>query len=102
MKTLVSLVLLICFLGHISAAPVAPSMQADGCCRGHERTAIPRGKVVHMGMTPSDCASKSIIITTVLGRKFCIDPNCAWVKKLLEELKKPASSTVQTKRPKKI
>ncbi|XP_031704646.1 C-C motif chemokine 22-like [Anarrhichthys ocellatus] len=102
MKTLVPLVLLICFLGHISAAPVALSVQRDGCCRGYNRNPIPKGKVAHVGMTPSDCRSKSIIITTVCKKEFCVDPDWDWAKKLLEDFKKPASTTAETKCSKKM
>ncbi|KAK5874394.1 hypothetical protein PBY51_019340 [Eleginops maclovinus] len=81
MQTLVTLVLLTCFMLHCSAGPVAPSASRVGCCLGFNQTKIPRAAVKHMAMTLSDCPSKAIVITTVCGANFCIDPNWKFAKK---------------------
>ncbi|KAL3065893.1 hypothetical protein OYC64_015935 [Pagothenia borchgrevinki] len=82
MKTLVTLVLLICVLRHCTAAPVGPSAPQDGCCKGFNTTKIPIKRVKHVAETPSDCESQAIVITTCL-KKFCIDPNMPFAKKQL-------------------
>ncbi|XP_054476348.1 C-C motif chemokine 24-like [Anoplopoma fimbria] len=99
MKTQVSLALLICFLYHISAAPYATSMQRDGCCHGFNRTRIPKPMVAHVGMTSSSCQNKSIIITTVCKKKFCIDPDWIWAQRLLKDFQKAPFKPSVTKCP---
>ncbi|XP_034074279.1 C-C motif chemokine 18-like [Gymnodraco acuticeps] len=81
MKTLVTLVLLICVLRHCTAALFGPSTPKDGCCNGFTTKQIPRRMVKHVAETPSDCESRAIVITTVCLKKFCIDPNLPFTKK---------------------
>ncbi|KAA8596160.1 hypothetical protein FQN60_011451, partial [Etheostoma spectabile] len=93
MKSLVSLVLLTCFLLHISAAPIAPSVPNDGCCQGYRRIDIPKAKVKHVAMTPGDCGpkGKAIVVTTEF-KKFCLDPEWNKAKDLLAEFQNPSST----------
>ncbi|KAK5915785.1 hypothetical protein CesoFtcFv8_001347 [Champsocephalus esox] len=90
MKTLVTLVLLICVLRHCTAAPVGPSAPQDGCCNGFNTTKIPRKRVTHVAKTPSGCESQAIVITTCL-KKFCIDPNLQFANKQLALFKESPS-----------
>ncbi|XP_029284389.1 C-C motif chemokine 22-like [Cottoperca gobio] len=91
MKTLVTLVLLICFLRHSSDAQEAASAPKDGCCQGYSPTPIPKRQVRHVGMTPSDCHLKAVVITTVCEIKVCVDPEWQWTKNLLARYKKSLS-----------
>ncbi|KAI9540698.1 hypothetical protein NQZ68_038369 [Dissostichus eleginoides] len=108
MKTLVTLVLLICVLRHCTAAPFGPSTPKDGCCKSFNSTEIPKRMVKHMAETPSDCVSRAIVITTVCLKKFCIDPNQALAKNHLALFKASPSAngfnvgTCQTKQNKRV
>ncbi|KAF1393251.1 hypothetical protein PFLUV_G00036590 [Perca fluviatilis] len=87
MKSLVALVLLICFLHHtLSSVPAALSMLEEGCCSRYNQTRIPKHCVKHVAMTPSHCNPKAIVFTT-LCKKLCIDPDLDWAKKMLDTFK---------------
>uniref|UniRef100_A0A665V3L1 Chemokine interleukin-8-like domain-containing protein n=1 Tax=Echeneis naucrates TaxID=173247 RepID=A0A665V3L1_ECHNA len=93
MKTLpvVFLLSLICLLRRSSCAPIAPElMLREGCCPKFSQTRIPYVKVKHVAMTPYHCSQKNmaIVVTSVCNKKFCIDPNLAWAKRLLSEFEK--------------
>ncbi|XP_022605297.1 C-C motif chemokine 5-like [Seriola dumerili] len=102
MKTLLTLLFLtlICFLHHTSASPLATElMLKGGCCTGFNRTAVPKSKVKHVGMTPDDCTNKAVVVTTVCNKKFCIDPSWTWAQNLLEEFKKSTASSTSPRAP---
>ncbi|XP_035508174.1 C-C motif chemokine 18-like [Morone saxatilis] len=90
MKTLVTLMLLtlICFLRYSSTAPVAAqALFKQQCCQNCNATMIPRGRVRHVESSPSHCTVKAVIVTSVCGKKICIDPNTKWTQKLLSDFK---------------
>ncbi|XP_072235970.1 C-C motif chemokine 26-like [Leuresthes tenuis] len=96
MKTLLTLglLVLVCFLCHSSAGLSALKMIfKEGCCLQHNRTTVPKQKVKHVAMTSSDCRLKAVIVTTVIGKKFCIDPDWIWAKKTLKAFKKSSNSS---------
>ncbi|XP_022605285.1 C-C motif chemokine 5-like [Seriola dumerili] len=102
MKTLLTLLFLtlICFLHHTSASPLATElMLKGGCCTGFNRTAVPKSKVKHVGMTPDDCTNKAVVVTTVCDKKICIDPTWTWAKKLLSAFEKSAGNTASPAAP---
>uniref|UniRef100_A0AAQ4R1S3 Chemokine interleukin-8-like domain-containing protein n=1 Tax=Gasterosteus aculeatus aculeatus TaxID=481459 RepID=A0AAQ4R1S3_GASAC len=96
MKTLLPLGLLLCVLGSLSAAPVGPSMLNNGCCVSTSHVHVPRGKVIHIGMSSRECPVTAIIITTE-KRQFCIDPDLKWAKTQLAHFK---ASTTSISHPK--
>lgn len=47
---------------HVFTAPIGPenSMKGD-CCPRFTKQAVPKGRVTHVKMTPSDCANEAIV-----------------------------------------
>ncbi|KAM4593827.1 uncharacterized protein PAE49_010152 [Odontesthes bonariensis] len=101
MKTLgtLGLLALLCFLCRSSAGPSALEMIfKEGCCSQHKQIAVPKDKVKHVVMTPSLCRLKAVVVTTVMGKKFCIDPDWIWAKMKLAEFKKSSNSSSKAER----
>ncbi|XP_038156464.1 C-X-C motif chemokine 9-like [Cyprinodon tularosa] len=92
MKILLTLCLLtfLYFLRSSSAGPVAPELGGinGSCCLHNSNMTILRGKVKDLEMSPNHCQIRSVIVTTVSERRFCLDPTGSWTKKLLKEFEK--------------
>nr|XP_057933941.1 C-C motif chemokine 26-like isoform X2 [Doryrhamphus excisus] len=87
MKTLV-LVALMCIL-HVGTCAVSPAIVLkEGCCEGCSKTAIPWERVQRVERTPNVCKRKAIVVTTVCGKRFCIQANWKWSKTLLTEFER--------------
>ncbi|XP_036952461.1 eotaxin-like [Acanthopagrus latus] len=98
MKTLLTFALLalIGLLHHNSAGPVGPASIKRSCCPNVRHVPVPIQMIRDVERSHSKCLRSSIILTTVCGRKFCLDGNSAWVKKLLAYFEK---STANKKSP---
>ncbi|CAI5646429.1 unnamed protein product [Oreochromis niloticus] len=95
MKTLLALTVLTltCFLKHSSAMPVAIDMVINDveCCEAvTNKIRIPVKKVQHVMKT--SCNLEAIIVSTVAGRKFCLDAKWKHAQMHLEEFKKTSST----------
>ncbi|XP_030270881.1 C-C motif chemokine 4 homolog [Sparus aurata] len=95
MKTLLTFALLalIGLLHQNSAAPVGPGSLNESCCPGVTRSHVPRGKIQNIVRSHSHCPVTAIIVTTVRGRKFCLDGYWNWAKKVLTDFEKSPSET---------
>nr|XP_057933942.1 uncharacterized protein LOC131132370 isoform X3 [Doryrhamphus excisus] len=60
----------------------------EGCCEGCSKTAIPWERVQRVERTPNVCKRKAIVVTTVCGKRFCIQANWKWSKTLLTEFER--------------
>ncbi|XP_049340188.1 C-C motif chemokine 13-like [Astyanax mexicanus] len=80
-----SALLLVLLLGSLQLSSSAVN-QPD-CCFKLTTMRIPQKMVKSYTQTSSDCALKAIVITTVKGRKFCVDPAAKWVSSHLKSLK---------------
>ncbi|XP_054627832.1 C-C motif chemokine 26-like [Dunckerocampus dactyliophorus] len=87
MKTLVLLTLM-CIL-HVSMSAVSQGILFnEGCCINRSKTAIPWERVQHVERTPNGCKRKAVVVTTVCGKKFCIEANWKWARTLLTEFER--------------
>uniref|UniRef100_A0A3B3HLZ8 Chemokine interleukin-8-like domain-containing protein n=1 Tax=Oryzias latipes TaxID=8090 RepID=A0A3B3HLZ8_ORYLA len=81
-----------CSAVFVSSGPVGLELLLkDGCCHQPQKINIPKTKVKHVQMTPSGCSTKAIIVTSKLERKFCLDPDWARAKKLLQKFEESLS-----------
>uniref|UniRef100_A0A3B1IVF8 Chemokine interleukin-8-like domain-containing protein n=1 Tax=Astyanax mexicanus TaxID=7994 RepID=A0A3B1IVF8_ASTMX len=93
MKILLILIMLlfICdimmYVHALCLISAAPAVNQPDCCFKLTTMRIPQKMVKSYTQTSSDCALKAIVITTVKGRKFCVDPAAKWVSSHLKSLK---------------
>ncbi|KAG9272032.1 C-C motif chemokine 13-like [Astyanax mexicanus] len=83
-----SALLLVLLLGSLQLSSSAPAVNQPDCCFKLTTMRIPQKMVKSYTQTSSDCALKAIVITTVKGRKFCVDPAAKWVSGHVKSLKK--------------
>ncbi|XP_012673818.2 monocyte chemotactic protein 1B-like [Clupea harengus] len=89
MRTLAALLALVLVIS-VNAQYGVTTLQ---CCGEHYSKTIPAGKVVSYSTTSSGCHLKAHVFKTVAGKEFCVNPDLAWVKKIVTKLdKKPSAA----------
>ncbi|GAA6078193.1 C-C motif chemokine 4-like isoform X4 [Tachysurus ichikawai] len=91
MRTLMALLFLLslCSLHLVFSAPISLDYNTV-CCEGTTTIRIPERNIVTYWWTSSNCPIKAIVFETPI-RKFCLNPETAWVNKYLK--KHPNSGT---------
>ncbi|XP_026233618.1 uncharacterized protein LOC113174120 isoform X2 [Anabas testudineus] len=83
MKMLLVVVLtLICFLCHSSDGQAGVEATLNSaCCNGYSKVKVPKEWITHMVMASSPCPG--IVVTTVCGKKICMDPDWKFAQAVL-------------------
>ncbi|XP_051741021.1 chemokine (C-C motif) ligand 33, duplicate 3 isoform X2 [Ctenopharyngodon idella] len=76
---------LVLLMAWTSEAQLAAGVIPEMCCFDFIGFQIPDSKVVKAVRTHSSCPAAGVVVTTQKNHKFCVKPDEAWIKKLLEK-----------------
>ncbi|XP_009641651.1 C-C motif chemokine 17 [Egretta garzetta] len=76
------LTLFLALAPHRAAAHFTPTE----CCFNYAQKALRHTQSFYE--TPSDCSLRAVVLVTSTGNKICADPERAWVKKALKNLRR--------------
>ncbi|KAF3686780.1 C-C motif chemokine 2 [Channa argus] len=101
MKTLVAVVLLtlICIVHRSAGLDAANLLMSNGCCTVYSPVRVPKGRIKNVVMTPSSCASKAIVVTTVCKKEVCVKLELDWARKVLEEFQNSTANNTSPSAP---
>ncbi|XP_051741022.1 chemokine (C-C motif) ligand 33, duplicate 3 isoform X3 [Ctenopharyngodon idella] len=76
---------LVLLMAWTSEAEFEAGVVPQTCCFDFIGFQIPDSKVVRAERTHSRCPIAGVMVTTQKNHKFCVKPDEAWIKKLLEK-----------------
>ncbi|XP_026058722.1 C-C motif chemokine 22-like [Carassius auratus] len=87
------LFVIFCSLQMTSSANLANEVANSECCGEFSNVKVPVKLVTSYYWTSSICPIRAIVLQTIAGRKFCIDPETPWVKSHIETVDKRTTTT---------